>query len=168
MPTHTLGHLEFSVNEPQTSDVEEKMADTMLRVTAVTLLMTSSVVHSDIVPQGHCLGAILLKYSKLEQFLLSSLIICEIRSHLWNVPCFCRSSNIWAQQFSPVMHSPQQLLISWFWWIMNKFRVYSQNKNDKISQKPETSKTCFGSNFFVGSDKRAAAKPLLSMTVTWS
>ena len=76
MPTHTLGHLEFSVNEPQTSDVEEKMADTMLRVTAVTLLMTSSVVHSDIVPQGHCLGAILLKYSKLEQFFLSSSIIC--------------------------------------------------------------------------------------------
>ena len=46
MPIQTLRHLWLSVNEPKIFEVEEKMAATMMRVTAVTLIMTSSVVHS--------------------------------------------------------------------------------------------------------------------------
>ena len=47
MPIQTLRHMWLSVNEPQIFEVEEKMAATMMRVAAVTLIMTSSVVHSD-------------------------------------------------------------------------------------------------------------------------
>ena len=46
MPIQTLGHLEFCVNEPQTFEVEEKMAATMMRVMAVTLIIVAAIFSS--------------------------------------------------------------------------------------------------------------------------
>ena len=97
-----------------------------------------------IVPQRHCLGAILLHIFKVKA------VFSLFFDHLWNFYVFAVAKtsehSISAQSCT---HHNNKVLISWFWWSMNKSRVYSQNKNDKISQKPETSKFCFGINFFL-------------------